>query len=145
MDLTIQLDGSVLNIRVAVIMETQKGFLLEKNKKGFYFFAGGRVKIGESSLQSAKREIFEETGLDISEFDFVSTIENFFDDRDGSKKELVHEICFVYKTNKVDNVDPKYGLYEFSKEEIVNMDIRPEKIKELILNEETNKITHHIV
>ncbi len=110
MDLTINLEqNNILNIRVAIICQTENGYLLEKNKKGFYFFLGGRVKLGESSLQAAKREFHEETGLEISEFEFISTIENFYDDKGGLKEGAVHEKCFVYKTGKKEGVDQKYG------------------------------------
>jgi 8-oxo-dGTP pyrophosphatase MutT (NUDIX family) len=138
MDLTINLEqNNILNIRVAIICQTENGYLLEKNKKGFYFFLGGRVKLGESSLQAAKREFQEETGLDIHSLEYVSTIENFY--------ENVHEICFVYKTGKIEGVDPKYGLVEFKKEEMKDLDIRPSIIKDIIMQEKEDTITHFIV
>lgn len=56
--------------------------------------------------------------MEISEFEFISTIENFYDDKGGLKEGAVHEICFVYKTGKIEGVDPKYGLVEFKKEEM---------------------------
>jgi 8-oxo-dGTP pyrophosphatase MutT (NUDIX family) len=142
MDLTITIENTILNIRVAVIMQTKRGYLIEKNKKGYYHFIGGRVKAGENSLQAAKRETQEETGLEIDNFEFVSLLENFFTDVDGAK---VHEICFVYKTENVEHIDPKFGLEEFTKEEIRDKDIRPEHIKRMILENGLEKVTHHIV
>ena len=37
MDLTIQLDQITHNIRVAVIMKTDKGYIFEKNPEGYLF------------------------------------------------------------------------------------------------------------
>ena len=150
MDLTLILEhNNILNIRVAIICQTEKGFLLEKHKKGFYFFLGGRVKLGESSLQAAKREFNEETGLELSDFEFISTIENFYIENKPKHENMltahVQEICFVYKTEKIDAVDPKYGLVEFTREEMKDLDIRPSIIKEIVVQEKENEITHYIV
>lgn len=150
MDLTLVLEqNNILNIRVAIICQTEKGFLLEKHKKGFYFFLGGRVKLGESSLEAAKREYQEETGLDIHNLEYVSTIENFYIENNPKHENLesanIQEICFVYKTEKIEAVDPKYGLVEFTREEMKDLDIRPSIIKEIVVQEKENEITHYIV
>lgn len=151
MDLTIPLqlepenENITLNIRVAVILESSKGYFLEQNKKGWYFFIGGRIKVGENSLQAAKREMFEETGLVIDNFEFVSIIENLYNSDSENKPGKVHEICFVYKTEKINSIDEKFGLKEFTATEMQNMDIRPNKIKELVLSNQLNKITQHII
>ena len=75
MDLTVKLAGeNYLNIRVAIVVQTKNGFVLQKHKRGCYFFLGGRIKSGESSLQAAKREMKEETGLEIEDFKLISVI-----------------------------------------------------------------------
>ena len=38
--------------------------------KGLYSLVGGKVEQGERALQAIKREVYEETGLDIPESDF---------------------------------------------------------------------------
>ena len=40
MDLTIKMEDTYLNIRVVVILETENGFVLQKHKRGNYFFIG---------------------------------------------------------------------------------------------------------
>jgi hypothetical protein len=42
-------------------------------------------------------------------------------------------------------VDPKYGLVEFKKEEMKDLDIRPSIIKDIIMQEKEDTITHFIV
>ena len=60
MDLTLPIEDKILNIRVAVILKTKIGYVLEKSKNGYFFVLGGRIKINESSEQAARREVFEE-------------------------------------------------------------------------------------
>ena len=153
MDLTIPMGDTKINIRVAVIMETSKGFVLQKNSYGdYYFFMGGRLQLGQSSLAAAQRETFEESGLNLKteDFQFVSIIENFWE----SPESKYQEFCFVYKTTKQEKADFENALeaknanfnpVEITKENLKDLDIRPEIIKRLILENKLDEITHHIV
>lgn len=141
MDLTIQVEKTLLNIRVAVVLKTSKGYVIETHKKGYYFCIGGRVKAGESSLQAAKRELQEETGLVVDNLVFISLVENFYPDPEVG---TVQEICFVYKAEGDFNISSEYNLNEFTKEEIMDKDIRPSVIKKII-TEESQGISHHII
>lgn len=141
MDLTIPLDGTTLNIRVTIIMETSKGFLIQKHKNGYYFFIGGRMKLNESSEEAAKREMLEETGLFISDFKLVSVIENFYNNDQSN----IQEITFVYLAPKIDKVSEEFGLIEVTKEEMESLDIRPQKIKNIILENNMKEISHYII
>lgn len=94
MDITIDVDDYKLNIRAAGVMIHNGKILLHRNiNSNHYALIGGRVEIGENSLDTVKREIKEEIGKDIEITGYVSTIENFFT-MDGLK---YHEIMFVYK------------------------------------------------
>ena len=142
MDLTIPLENIILNIRVAIILETEKGFVLGRGEnKSFYHFLGGRVKAGENSLQAAKREILEEAAIEIEILEFVSVIENFWTEPDHK----VQEICFVYKTEKQAKINPQVDLKEFTTEEMKYLDIRPNIIKQMLLEENFNNTTHYII
>lgn len=136
-DLTLLVDDTVLNIRVAILVETPAGFVFEKHKSGYLFVLGGRVKINETSEEAALREVFEELGLKDLKLDLISIIENFFSVDNGKK---YHEINFVYKTV----IDEMPDLSQFSldsgnigysyikKEDFDQYDIRPRAIKELV-------------
>lgn len=55
-----------------VLMAKRKG----AHGSGQWSFPGGKVDPGESSVQTAKRELFEETGLIVEEKDFQYVMSN---------------------------------------------------------------------
>jgi 8-oxo-dGTP pyrophosphatase MutT (NUDIX family) len=136
-DLTLLLNDTFLNIRVAILLETPNGFVFERSKDGYLFALGGRVKINETSEEAAAREIFEELKLTDLKLDLISIIENFFSVDNGKK---YHEINFVYRTitNEAPDLSQfvsdsgNVGYAYIKKEDFENYDIRPRALKELI-------------
>lgn len=69
------------SIRVgsAVVIESDGKILLAKSKKppveGMWILPGGGVEFGENAKDAAKREIKEETGLEIEVGDLITTYE----------------------------------------------------------------------
>lgn len=104
MDLTIDVEDYKLNVRATVIIEHNGKILAHKNvRSNHYALIGGRVKIGEDSETTVKREMMEELGKRIEVTGYVATIENFFE-MNGTK---YHEILFVHKAEFVDEEDKK--------------------------------------
>ena len=104
MDLTIDVEDYKLNVRATVIIEHNGKILVHRNvNSNHYALLGGRVKIGEDSETTVKREVMEELGKKIEVIGYVATIENFFEMK-GSK---YHEILFVHKAEFVDEEDKK--------------------------------------
>ena len=104
MDLTIEVENYKLNIRAAGIIEHNGKILVHKEiSKDHYALIGGRVKIGEGSETTVKREIEEELGKKVKTTGYIATIENFFEMK-GSK---YHEILFVHKGEFVNEEDKK--------------------------------------
>jgi len=104
MDLTIDVEDYKLNVRATVIIEHNGKILAHKNvRSNHYALIGGRVKIGEDSETTVKREMMEELGKKIEVTGYVATIENFFE-MNGTK---YHEILFVHKAEFVDEEDKK--------------------------------------
>ena len=94
MDITIDVEDYKLNIRAGVIIIHNNKVLVHKNiNSDHYALLGGRVKIGENSEETVKREVIEETGKEIEITGYISTIENFFE----MKGRKYHEIMFVHK------------------------------------------------
>ena len=142
MDITIDVDNYKLNIRAAGIINHNGKILVHRNiNSDHYALIGGRVEIGENSVDTIKREIKEELGKNIEITGYISTIENFFE-MEGSK---YHEIMFVHKiefTNEEDkkientmkNVEGKeYLQYDWiDLESIDNYPLLPIAIKDIL-------------
>ena len=104
MDLTIDVEDYKLNIRAVVVIIHNNKILVHKNiNSDHYALLGGRVKIGEDSETTVKREIKEELNKDIDVTGYIGTIENFFEMK-GSK---FHEILFIHKAEFTDEEDKK--------------------------------------
>lgn len=140
MDLTIQLDNTKFNVRVAVLAKTRKGYVFEKSKDGYSFVIGGRIKIDESSFEAAQREIFEEIGFNIKNAELIAIVENFFNTPDTK----VQEICFIYNYKEILEINLPSNFIEIVKEDLANHDIRPEIIKTIIA-EQSDGISHYII
>lgn len=142
MDITVDLDNYKLNVRAAAIIIHNNKILTHRNvNSDHYALLGGRVEIGENSVDTVKREIKEELGKDIHITGYISTIENFFE----MKESKYHEILFVHKAEFIDekdkniqdtmkNIEGKdYLQYEWlDVEKIDTYPLRPEVIKEVL-------------
>jgi 8-oxo-dGTP pyrophosphatase MutT (NUDIX family) len=140
-DLTIFVNDIKLNIRAAVIIETDDGYIFEKDpKRNYYFMVGGRIKINETSLEAARREIYEELGIDLENITLKAVAESFFEE-DNIKYQ---EICFYYgcKINGVIQLPEAY--YALNIDEIRKNDIRPVFIDDIISSKD-NRIMHIIL
>jgi 8-oxo-dGTP pyrophosphatase MutT (NUDIX family) len=130
LDLSIELGANKLNLRVTVLCETPKGFLVENLKNDFYFPIGGRIQIQEDSIMAAKREFLEEIGIDCPSLEYAGVLESFFE----HQKMRYHEINFVYR-NQLSLV-PRLSktIFAIPKEQLLKHDLRPNKIKDIIDN-----------
>lgn len=103
-DLTINVDGELLNCRAGAIINHNGKILLHKNTADVYYaLVGGRVQIGESSDDTIRREIKEEIGKDVEITGYIATVENFFE----LKGKKYHEIMFIHQAEFTNNEDKK--------------------------------------
>ena len=141
MDISIFINNAKLNIRTAVIIETENGYIFEKDMLyGFYVIAGGRIKINESSEEAAIREIYEELGIKIEKLKLKSIVENFFvyDDK------KYHEICFYYRYKTNEKIKLPQGFFSLNKEEMEHNTIKPKILYEII-DCENEEIKHYVI
>ncbi len=138
MDISIPINNVKLNIRVSVLLETPDGFVFEKDKDGYYSPVGGRIKINETSVEATKREVEEELNIKINDTEYIATIENFF------KIDMpFHEINIVHYA-KIDYLECPKDFYVFDEKSIQEVSIKPEIIKEMIVNKNFEK-SHYVV
>lgn len=104
MDITLDVEDYKLNIRAAGVIIHNGKILAHRNiNSDHYALVGGRVKIGENSAKTVKREMQEELGKNVEITGYIATIENFFEMK-GSK---YHEILFVHQVEFIDDEDEK--------------------------------------
>ncbi len=140
MDLSILIDSVKLNIKVSVLLETANGYIFEKDKNGFYFPIGGRIKLNEDSVKAAKREVKEEIDLDLNNPIYKGIIENFFIYDNIQYRELI----IVYHASLKQKIDLPEGFHFFKNTELNKIDIKPSEIIEII-NSKKKHIFHFIV
>ena len=103
-DLTLDVDDYKLNVRATAVIIHNGKLLVHHNKENeHYVLIGGRVKIGEDSATTVKREVEEEIGKKVETEEFLATIENFFE-MNGKKH---HEYMFMQKCEFTDEEDKK--------------------------------------
>lgn len=141
MDITIDIKDYKLNIRSAGIIIHNNKVLVHKDiNSDYYALLGGRVKIGEDSEKTLKREVLEEIGKEIEITGYISTVENFFE-ANGSK---YHEILFIHEAEFINEKDKliqdtikniegeDYLQYEWlDLNEIDKYPLRPQVMKEI--------------
>lgn len=77
---------------VGVLVFNQKGriFLMTSPKwRGKYTLPGGHIELGEKMQEAAKREVKEETGLDIGDIEFLNVQDCIFSDEFYKKKHFI--------------------------------------------------------
>ena len=141
MDITIPINGIRLNIRSAVIIETENGYIFEKDSLNrFYWIVGGRMQINENSEKAAIREVYEELGIKIEKIKLKAIVESFFE----LGNENFHEICFYYKYRLFEKINLPNNFYILSKNEMKTVNIQPKIILD-INNSKNDDIIHLII
>ncbi len=136
MDLSIKLEDSTLYIRVATLIRSTKGYLFEKHKDGYIFAVGGKIKLNETSLDAAKREVMEELNFEVNNLKLISLMENFYG--------TTHEYCFVYEVEEIfDGIIPE-GFVEVALADLGNFDLKPVPMVDLLTNK-NSQFAHIII
>lgn len=90
---------------VGALIFSQEGklFLMKSHKwRGKYVLPGGHIEVGESMEDAVKREVKEETGLDIQDIEYVGFLEFINDDAFWKKKHFIFfDFACKTKTKKV--------------------------------------------
>ncbi|RLE45477.1 ADP-ribose pyrophosphatase [Candidatus Woesearchaeota archaeon] len=104
-----------------------KIFLMKSHKwKNKYVIPGGHVELGEKIEKALKREIKEETGLDIYDIEFICFQEFIYGDEFWKKRHFIF-FDFACKTNSTKaTLNSEGQAYVWaSLDEVQNMDIEP--------------------
>lgn len=156
MDLRFETEKEEFHVRTCGIIKQEDKFLVMRaNKTPYYHIPGGHIEIGEDSEQAIIREIKEEIGSDVKETKLIAIQENFWI-RDNRK---CHGIEFYYIVilkqylqmddyERIENDKDKEKLLEIkwvNSEELKDIDLRPNNIKDMLVNEEYFEGVKHII
>ena len=152
-DICIKDGNEKFNFRVAAVLRYNNKILIQKGKKdNFFSLVGGRVRLGEKTIEALIREIKEEINLVVSEekCKLMRVCENFFEF--DSKK--FHEILFIYSVeiNEQDEIEKEKEFVCFDKpttkmlwineNDVEELEIRPKETKNIIHD---NNLKHLVI
>lgn len=119
----------------AIIFNSEGKLFLMKSHKwgGKYVIPGGHIELGESAVDALKREIKEETGLDIFDIEFICIQEFIFDPAFWKKRHFVF-LDYACKTDSssvaLNSEAQEFGW--FSPDEISKLPIEPYSLRTLL-------------
>jgi colanic acid biosynthesis protein WcaH len=101
----------IVSVEAVIVMDESLLFLKRNNQpaKGEWWFPGGRIRKGESLEEALRREVKEETGLDVSSYRHINVYSRVFPER--------HDVVAVYLCKckkgkvKLNNEHSEYALF----------------------------------
>ena len=115
-----EIDKVVRKVRALVINNKTKEILLV-HYAGLYMLPGGSIDNGETEIEALRREVLEESGIEIEDQQAVSYLlinsydRNYFDRKSGNINRLTQTTFFVVSTEQ-DIDETKKKLTESEKE-----------------------------
>ena len=133
-------DRVIQNFAGGILADEEGRVLLQlRGDKKTWAVPGGAMELGETSLQAAVREFYEETGIAVEAKRLLNVYTNFAETYPNGDK--VQTVVFLYELQALENVDisnfhneETLRLGFFSKEEIAELENVSDKHR-LILDE----------
>ena len=121
-------DKVILTFAGGILADDEGRVLLQlRGDKKTWSIPGGEMELGESTLDTAKREFFEETGIEVEATRFLNVYSNF--EEVYPNGDAVQTVVFIYELAAISSVniadfhnEETLRLRFFSKEEIENLE-----------------------
>jgi len=121
-------DKVLLTFAGGILSDDEGRVLLQlRGDKKTWAIPGGSMELGESTLDTAKREFFEETGIQVEAVRFLNVYSNFEESYPNGDK--VQTIVMIYEFKALEDFDisdfhneETLRLRFFSKEEIAELE-----------------------
>jgi len=121
-------DKVILNFAGGILADEDGRVLLQlRGDKKTWAIPGGAMELGETSMQAAVREFYEETGIAVEAKRLLNVYTNF--DESYPNGDKVQTVVFLYELQALENVDisnfhneETLRLGFFSKEEIAELE-----------------------
>lgn len=120
-------DKIILAFAGGILTDDEGRVLLQlRGDKKTWAIPGGAMELGESTLETAKREFFEETGIKVEATRFLNVYSNFEEIYPNGDK--VQTIVMIYEFRALDN----FNISNFHNEETLRLHFfSEEEIKKL--------------
>ena len=151
-DITVKVGEHIINYRVSSIFRHENKILLHHELNSIHYtLPGGRVKEGETTEETLRREIKEEMGQEVKIIKSVSFMENLFTDN----KKKYHEILVTYELEFIDKSmyekeviptiekDKELEFIWYDIDKLNDIIFLPNALKDLIVND-SNEFKHII-
>lgn len=126
-------DTPVLLTGVGVgILNEQGEILLQKKLDGRWGIPGGFMELGESTEQAGRREVLEETGLEIGEMQLVTVVSGAHTHTVLKNGHEYYSVTIVYVTNDIRGGELQADGVETTEVEFYNLKDLPENLNPLI-------------
>lgn len=151
MDISFDIANKKFNFRTAAIIRKEDKILVAKINDNTYSLIGGRVKLGENSINALIRELEEETGYKTTYIKTKCILENFFISQYGNipyhEILTIHEMKFnnekIYEKEIINNLEDKEYDYVWKNiEELKKATIEP---KEVLNNLDKEEVVYLII
>ncbi len=120
----------------SAVIEHNGKYLFGRKPKGVgpypdtWHILGGKIKPGESPLDAVKREVFEESGIEIENIHSISAAEDTEPDKHGVPTHYIFNYFSAkYKSGELRPGDDIAELKWFPKDSLKNMDLNGPSIK----------------
>ena len=121
-------DKVILNFAGGILADAEGCVLLQlRGDKKTWAIPGGAMELGETSLQAAVREFYEETGISVEAKRLMNVYTNF--DESYPNGDQVQTVVFLYELQALENFDisnfhndETLRLGFFSKEEMAELE-----------------------
>jgi len=131
--------------RAIIFDSTRRHILVEKNldaREQYVNFPGGGIELGETLQECIAREMMEEIGATVRDFEFLFLVENFilFEGQLLGGIELYCEI-----TLDTDKIEPQEDGYEFhwiKVADLKDLDLRPAFVRDQIFDGTYRDVRH---
>ena len=105
-------DVWIVHSGFAIIMKDGKFLMVGNDRADYLYSVGGRIQFGETAQEAVVREVFEETGRDVSVDRLGFIHENYFiGDSPAKLGKVIYELSFYFYMNVPDDFEPASGSF----------------------------------
>ncbi len=126
-----------MNIEIlarGIVQDSAGRILIGQNVgRDYFYFPGGHVEVGETCVQALDREFQEELGVRVKSSQFIGGSEHQFVEDNKKRQEI--NIAFAVELSEIttENKEAHMRFFLFSKEELKNKTVYPEKMKQAVI------------